>query len=267
VTRSTVIKDVLFAIFIVIIFCCLFLLTHAFQDTQTEEVVLEQNDGVAVEEQQKRRPVPEPVPTASQTESSSGARTLAGKKSTPTAKIEGTVTTKKETPAPTEIKELKNSLLTPDTQAAQTVSAVPIASNKNQFEQEVFEIIKDRTNEFRKKNNRLPYTTDSALNQNTRGYSQRMLKSNFLSHTDENGCDLTCRFKADGYVASTWGENLAKIEFTDTPTPNEVADFFMNGWEKSSGHRENLLSAEFERQGIGIAIGRDAIYATVQFAQ
>jgi uncharacterized protein YkwD len=94
-----------------------------------------------------------------------------------------------------------------------------------------------------------------------------MLKSNFLSHTDENGCDLTCRFKADGYIASTWGENLAKIEFTNMPTPDEVADFFMNGWEQSSGHRENLLSAEFERQGIGIAIGTKAIYTTVHFAK
>jgi uncharacterized protein YkwD len=267
VTRSTIIKDVLLAIFIVIIFCCLFLLTHAFQEVDTKEVVLKQANAIEVKNQHKQRSVPEPVKVTSQTESSSVARTFAGKKSTPKAKIEGSVEAKKETIITKETKKTKNNLLTSETQAAQTVSAVKTSPDKSQFEQELFDIIKDRTNEFRKKNNRLPYTTDSALKQNARGYSQTMLKNNFLSHTDKNGCDLICRFKADGYVASTWGENLAQIEFTDTPTPNEVADFFMDGWEKSSGHRKNLLSAEFERQGIGIAIGTKAIYATVHFAK
>jgi uncharacterized protein YkwD len=164
-------------------------------------------------------------------------------------------------------KDVTENLLTPNTQVAQVVSAVPTLSDNSQFEQELVTLIKNRTNEFRKKNNRTPFTTDSALATNARSYSQTMLKSNFLSHTDKNGCDLTCRFKADGYVASTWGENLAKLEFTDMPTPDEVADFFMDGWEKSSGHRDNLLSDDFERQGIGIAIGTEAIYATVHFAR
>ena len=128
-------------------------------------------------------------------------------------------------------------------------------------------LIAEQTNEFRQ-NNHLPIlSTDTTLARNATRYSATMLAGNFLEHTDKKGCDLSCRFARDGYSAWTWGENLAVLHFTNRPTPEYVATYFMQAWEKSSGHRANLLTAAFTHTGIGVAMNGTSIYVTVQFAK
>lgn len=146
-----------------------------------------------------------------------------------------------------------------------TTPTKPIPSND--FATELINLIERETNSFRKANVLSPLSQEFALQLNAKNYSESMLKGDFMSHTNKAGCDLTCRFKADGYEASAWGENLAMIKFDNPLSAAEVADYFMKGWKKSSGHRENLLSSDFTHQGVGVSYSNNAVYVSVQFAQ
>jgi len=57
------------------------------------------------------------------------------------------------------------------------------------------------------------------------------------------------------------------VKFDDTLSITEVANMFMSGWRKSSGHRANLLSSDFTHQGVGVAKSNGAIYVVVQFSK
>jgi len=150
-------------------------------------------------------------------------------------------------------------------------TVLPAPSTYDDYDQTFDTLLSERihtlTNELRIKNNLTPLQTDSTLVKNASSYSATMLKSTFLSHTDTHGCDMSCRFKKDGYVAQAWGENLATLSFDDQVTVEYVAQFFMRAWEKSDEHRANLLTSAYTREGIGIARDAHTIYVTVQFAK
>ncbi len=135
------------------------------------------------------------------------------------------------------------------------------------FTRALTKLINEQTNKFRVSNHLPALSTDTTLARNAARYSATMLAGNFLEHTDKNGCDLSCRFAREEYSAWTWGENLAVLHFTNRPTPEYVAVYFMHAWEKSSGHRANLLTAAFTHTGIGVAMHGTNIYVTVQFAK
>ena len=139
--------------------------------------------------------------------------------------------------------------------------------NDDTFAAAVVTIIQKQTNTFRTENELLPLTFEPVLAKNAQAYSQAMLTGNFLSHTDQKGCDISCRFTKDNYQATAWGENLAMMSFTEQPSIEYVADFFMRQWQASSGHRENLLSPLFTHQGISVVRDSTNIYVTVHFAR
>lgn len=92
-----------------------------------------------------------------------------------------------------------------------------------------------------------PRLADSAL-----GHSQRMVKSQFFSHTDpETGKSSTDRIRDTGYLtlASGWsvGENIAMGQAT--------AAALMDDWMTSPGHRANILKPEFTHLGVGVTLG------------
>ncbi len=126
--------------------------------------------------------------------------------------------------------------------------------------------IEKQTNEFRRNHKRAPLATDSDLAKNATSYSAHLLSNTYLSHTDIAGCDITCRFTDKGYAAQAWGENLAMLSINEQPSVEYVANFFMRQWEKSAGHRANLLSKAFTNQGVGVAFDQNKIYMVVQFA-
>ena len=140
-------------------------------------------------------------------------------------------------------------------------------SNDAEYRSEITKIITEETNAFRQKHDLLPLRYDSRLEKNATGYSKMQQEGKFLSHTSSDGCGLTCRFTKDGYEATAWGENLATMSFTKKPSAEEVASFFMSEWKKSAGHRDNLLSASFTHQGIGVSVSSTSVYATVHFAK
>jgi uncharacterized protein YkwD len=141
----------------------------------------------------------------------------------------------------------------------------PVASVS--FQNQVAAEIEKQTTSLRRTNNLSTLQKDAALTKNATAYSQSLLRSGELSHTDTIGCDMSCRFIRDDYKAASWGENLAVLHFKERPTPDYVATYFMKAWEKSPGHNANLLSPIYTKTGIGVAIGDHDIYVTVQFAK
>lgn len=127
--------------------------------------------------------------------------------------------------------------------------------------------IHELTNAERAKEGLAALSYDTTLARNARRYSESMQKNNLLSHTDLLGCNMTCRFSRDRYIALAWGENLARWRSSYAPSLEEVATYFVREWKKSSGHRENLLSETFTQEGIGVAMDGNEIYVTVHFAE
>ena len=148
-----------------------------------------------------------------------------------------------------------------------TRAPVPSIQSDAAYMAEITRLINVQTNTFRKANKLTTLTLDTTLTQNATAYSRTLLAGHFLSHTDKKGCDMTCRFTRDGYTnAWAWGENLATLHFSDRPTAEYVASYFMQAWKKSAGHRENLLTASYTHTGIGVSMDSHSIYVTVQFS-
>jgi uncharacterized protein YkwD len=118
-----------------------------------------------------------------------------------------------------------------------------------------------------------------------RGHSQDMAKRHFFNHRNPDGQDPTARGRAVGYpVRRTHGhfytEGLAEnIYMTslyrsavvcgantryDWFGQEEIARATVQGWMHSPGHRKNILTATFDREGIGVAVdtGRMEAYVT-----
>ncbi len=134
------------------------------------------------------------------------------------------------------------------------------------FKQALISEIEKQTNEFRKRNKRSPLSIDTALARNATQYSAYLFTHSFLSHTDKKGCDISCRFLNKGYEADAWGENLAMMTYEEQPSVEYIANYFMTQWQKSAGHRKNLLSTAFTHQGIGVTFDDTNIYMVVHFA-
>ena len=47
--------------------------------------------------------------------------------------------------------------------------------------------------------------------------------------------------------------------------PDHVAKDAVNGWMDSPGHRKNILTPEFDREGIGVKVSAFSIYITQNF--
>ena len=99
-------------------------------------------------------------------------------------------------------------------------------------------------------------------------HSRSMDEHNYFSHDSPGGADVVDRVRRTGYLkgAGSWalGENIAWGSGS-LATPAKIVEAWMN----SSGHRDNILSRDFEHIGVGVArgapvagIGDGATYTT-----
>jgi uncharacterized protein YkwD len=99
-----------------------------------------------------------------------------------------------------------------------------------------------------------------ALRVNTRlstassSYSQRMVRQAFFDHQAPDGTTLVQRLTSVGYLngGDDWvvGENIGWGQ-GPLSTPRAMVEAWMN----SSGHRRNILSADYAEVGLGLALG------------
>jgi len=144
--------------------------------------------------------------------------------------------------------------------------------------------IHERVNEERVKH-RLPVLEwDDRLAKVAREHSADMAQVQFFSHTNPKGEEAEQRATRLGLTPgkdfTAIAENIFqmdRIRSVRTFTydngrqseeikyrgPNEMAAVTVSGWMKSTGHRKNILTAELNRQGIGIAVSDEGlIYVT-----
>lgn len=149
----------------------------------------------------------------------------------------------------------------PDVNEPSNVNETPVVSDK--FMAQVEQAIFNKVNEERAKAGVPALSYNTTMEKYARIKSQDMGDNNYFSHPDQSGNLITAKMKADGVSYRAWGENIAYIG--GVSDPNALADQFMKNWMNSQGHRENILSTNFQSIGVGVYKAGNRVYATQEF--
>jgi uncharacterized protein YkwD len=112
-----------------------------------------------------------------------------------------------------------------------------------------------------------------------RGHSVDMSINNYFEHDNKKGEDptmrgqdvgYTCRKDYGSYYTNGIAENIFQNNLYDSTSYvngipvshdwnslEDIAQSTVNGWMNSPGHRQNILKAQYDREGIGVAISSD----------
>ena len=106
---------------------------------------------------------------------------------------------------------------------------------------------------------------DPALAAVARNHSRDMRDRGFVNHTNPDGKQPQDRVEAAGLECRV-GENIYQTPRGSlADSERAMADHVVRAWLDSPGHRETLLRERYTRQGVGVAVGDDAIYVTQLF--
>lgn len=100
-----------------------------------------------------------------------------------------------------------------------------------------------RLNKLRAKQGRSALKMDRGLGAAARHHANDMSQRDDLDHESPNGDQASDRARDHGYRGQRVGENIA----SGYGTPERV----MAAWEKSDGHRRNMLGNQYRAVGIG----------------
>jgi uncharacterized protein YkwD len=146
--------------------------------------------------------------------------------------------------------------------------------------------IHDLINLERKKKGLQGLSWNASLNRIARRYSRDMAGRRFFSHNDPEGRSFMDRYKEEGFAcklkngnATCYGaENIAQdnlyssvVYLNGAPSytwniEDKIAASVVKRWMESKGHRENILTSYFKRQGIGVAVSDDGkVYVAENF--
>ena len=164
-------------------------------------------------------------------------------------------------------------------ESGESINPVNIISSKPEIDVNELELqIHKLVNEERQKNGLNSLNWDNKLADIARKHSQDMAQNNFFSHDNLIGQDPTERGRLAGYYCrkdfgSYYTEGIAENIFQnnlydsvtyyngipsyDWNTQEEIAKSTVSGWMTSPGHRENILTATYDKEGIGVAISSD----------
>jgi len=119
-----------------------------------------------------------------------------------------------------------------------------------------------------------------------RKHSRDMGQRNYFAHTSLEGHDFLYRYEQEGYACGTrvgttiykGAENIALNNLYDSITTvngaayydwnsqEKIAETTVQGWMKSPGHKNNILTPYFKAEGIGVVIAPDdKVYITQNF--
>lgn len=115
-----------------------------------------------------------------------------------------------------------------------------LSSTEQSYIAHVVELV----NEERAKNGLSALTYDATLQRAAQVRAEEIVKN--FSHTRPNGSNYSSVLKEFGIFARRSGENIAWGQ----KTPKEV----VTAWMNSSGHRANILNADYTKIGVGCNI-------------
>ena len=104
-----------------------------------------------------------------------------------------------------------------------------------------------------------PLAANKKLSAAAQAHSDDMATNNFFSHTGDNGSQPSDRLKKQGYLWSSWGENIA-AGYPDAAAATQ-------GLIDSPGHCKNLMNPTFTEIGVGVSTAKSGygIYWTQNF--
>ena len=154
--------------------------------------------------------------------------------------------------------------------------------------QKIEYLVHELTNEERQKHGLSSLSYDSEIVEIARGHSEDMALRDYFAHETPEGLTPTDRADQLGYscqkmvgllIYSGIAENIfqghlfesyytvnGEITSYEWITEEKIAQITVNGWMESPGHRENILTEIFDREGIGVEITDDhKVYVTQNF--
>ena len=170
-------------------------------------------------------------------------------------------------------------------------TVIPSSDEDAKQEFDTFEIEKlvhELTNQQRKIHGLSELSFDLEISEISRAHSSDMATRDYFSHETPEGLDPTGRAKNAGYsctkiigmmIYSGIAENIFQghlfdsyytvngvITSYDWSSNEEIAQVTVDGWMDSPGHRKNILTEMFDREGIGVVISEDEkVYITQNF--
>jgi len=97
-----------------------------------------------------------------------------------------------------------------------------------------------------------PVTVDVRVANAATAQSNYQAAQQRMTHVGDGGTDAGSRLRAQAYVWSTWGENVAAGQGDCTSV--------MSAWMASPGHKANILNRLFVHIGIGNAVGANGVH-------
>jgi uncharacterized protein YkwD len=110
----------------------------------------------------------------------------------------------------------------------------------------------DLTNAFRRQENLQPTGHAPQLASTARYFAEFMARTGKFSHSAD-GSEPAARAKRFGYDYCTVSENIAYVFSSDGTDTAELARRVVEGWQKSPGHRKNMLDPIVTETAVAIA--------------
>jgi len=114
-------------------------------------------------------------------------------------------------------------------------------------------------NAARRERNLVPLDEDPVLSEVARAHSRDMMRRRYFDHTSPDGSTAADRVLARGVKYGFVGENVHRSQGMDDPVATAV-----DAWLTSRGHRELMLSTNFDRTGIGVAVDGEGMFYFTQ---
>lgn len=125
--------------------------------------------------------------------------------------------------------------------------------------------IETRTNEERLAAGVGAVEHDGELAAVARAHSRDMRDRGFVNHTNPDGEGPTARVREAGLDCYPRENIYQAPRGALASSERALADHVVRAWLESAGHRRTLLDEGHTRQGVGVAIGENAVYVTQVF--
>jgi uncharacterized protein YkwD len=112
--------------------------------------------------------------------------------------------------------------------------------------------IVERTNDFRIKEKRARVAEDPKLMETAHAFAAYMARTDRYGHSADGG-NPGDRATRSGYEFSLISENIAYAFSSRGFETEDLATQFVEGWEKSPGHRANMLDPDVTQTGAAVA--------------
>jgi len=121
-------------------------------------------------------------------------------------------------------------------------------------------------NQARSREGVAPLRMNATLNAAAQAHAEDMARRGFYGHRSPERQDVADRYRGNG--GGLWaaiGENI--FHCTECTADSAQIRKFHEGWMRSAGHRRNIVSAQFDEFGFGVAAAGGRVYAVQTFVR